>query len=116
MTLEFKIENIEFQEALTTGAEVAGLSINDYARTMLEYSFNSSQAMLGVQQVAGFLQTTILQKLEEIQINSYASRHQITNLHADLLGENEQRALDIATEANELANNTLYGVEEEEEA
>jgi hypothetical protein len=104
MVLQFTIEDLDLQVALTTGAEAAGMEVNEFAKTMLSYSFNTSQAMLGVQQAATFLEGTLLQKLTEIQINSYALRHQVTNLHADLLGEHEQRALDIAVEANELAS------------
>lgn len=116
MKLEITVENIDLQVALTQGAEAAGMSVNEYAKVMLEYSFNSAQAMLGVQQMAQFLETTILQKLEEIQINSYATRHQITNLHADLLGDQEQRALDIATEANILATEAVYEPQQLQEA
>ncbi len=104
MVLQFTIEDLDLQVALTTGAEAAGMEVNEFAKTMLFYSYNTSQAMLGVQQMATFLEGTLLQKLTEIQINSYALRHQVTNLHADLLGEHEQRALDIAVEANELAS------------
>ncbi len=85
MVLQFTIEDLDLQVALTTGAEAAGMEVNEFAKTMLSYSFNTSQAMLGVQQVATFLEGTLLQKLTEIQINSYALRHQVTNLHADLL-------------------------------
>lgn len=103
MKVEFTVEDLDLQVALTQGAEAANMDVNEFAKTMLAFSFNTSQAMLGVQQIAVFLEGTLSQKLTEILINTYATRHQVTNLHADLLGEHEQRALDIAAEANELA-------------
>lgn len=103
MTLEIKIEDIDLQMIIAQNAQNAGLSVNEYATTMFLYSFNSAQAVYATEHLISLLQGPFLEKMTEIQINSYAVRHQITNLHADLLGDNEQRALDIATEANELA-------------
>lgn len=109
MKLELTIDSIELQVALTNGAEAANMSINDYALTMLTYSFNTSNATLAVENLSNFLINELHQRLIEIQINSYATRHQVTNLHADLLGDKEQRALDIAAEANILAEDAVFG-------
>jgi len=112
MFLELKIEDVELQKALKIGAEQANMDINDYALTMLTYSFNTSSAILTTEKLIGILEGDFLERLMTIQMNSFATRHQITNLHADLLGDNEQRALDIAAEANEIAEQSLNDDEE----
>lgn len=114
MKLELTIDSIELQVALNNGAEAANMSVNDYALTMLTYSFNTSNATLAVENLSNFLVNELQHRLIEIQLNSFATRHQVTNLHADLLGDKEQRALDIATEANTLAEDAVFGVAEEE--
>lgn len=111
MILELHIEDINLQTALTNGAEAANMSVNDYALTMLVYSFNTSNATLAVENLSNYLVNELHQRLIEIQINSYAVRHQITNLHADLLGDKEQRALDIAAEANILAEQAVFAAD-----
>lgn len=115
MLLELKVENIELQIALTNGAEAAGMSVNDYALIMLTYSFNTSNAILAVENLSNFLANDLMHRIMELQVNSYAVRHQVTNLHADLLGDKEQRALDIAVEANTIAEEAVFGTVENNE-
>jgi len=115
MNLELAIQDAELQVALTNGAEAAGMSVNDYALTMLTYSFNTSNATLAVENLSNFLANDLLTRIMEIQVNGYAVRHQVTNLHADLLGDKEQRALDISVEANEIAEEAVFGTSQNEE-
>ena len=115
MNLELSIKDTDLQLALTNGAEAAGMSVNDYALTMLTYSFNTSNATLAVENLSNFLANDLMHRVMELQINSYAVRHQVTNLHADLLGDKEQRALDIAAEANTIAELTVFGNDENSE-
>lgn len=112
MILELHIEDANLQVALVNGAEAANMSVNNYALTMLVYSFNTSNATLAVENLSNYLVNELQQRLIEIQINSYAVRHQVTNLHADLLGDKEQRALDIAAEANILAEKAVFEADE----
>lgn len=112
MILELHIEDINLQTALANGAEAANMSVNDYALTMLTYSFNTNNATLAVENLSNYLVNELHQRIVEIQINSYATRHQVTNLHADLLGDKEQRALDIAAEANILAERAVFTADE----
>lgn len=115
MILDIKIENTDLQIALTNGSEAAGMSVNDYALTMLTYSFNTSNATLAVENLSNFIANDLMSRIMELQINSYAVRHQVTNLHADLLGDKEQRALDIAVEANIIAEEAVFGTVENNE-
>jgi len=108
MRIELTIENEDLQLGIKNGAEAAKMSIEDFTAQILEYSFNTSISTMAVDRLASILDGEFMERLIQIQINSYATRHQITNLHADLLGENEDRALEIAAEANSLAENAIY--------
>jgi len=53
--------------------------------------------------------------LTNTQLNTLAARHQITNMHADIL-EDEERAFAIAKEATDLAYKSIFEEEEENES
>lgn len=108
MKLELEIREPAMQIAIKDGAEAAGMDETEFVMNLLNYSFNTSAALLAVEQLTNIVNGELMERVIQNQLNTYAMRHQITNLHADLLGENDERALEIAAEANVLAEQAVF--------
>ncbi len=115
MKIELEIKDPTMQIAIKDGAAAAGMHETEFVENLLNYSFNTSAALLAVDQLTNLVNGELMERMMQTQLNTYAMRHQITNLHADLLGEKDERALEIAAEANVLAEKAIFDSEEAEE-
>jgi len=107
-----KIENEELVKALENVAENEGKDVNEIAEELLGFSIDNAIATLAMRRLEFAIVDTMIPILKDIQVNTYAARHQVTNMHADILEEPE-RAIKISEEATTIGQKIAFEDEEE---
>ena len=110
-----EIKNEELAKTLKEIAYKENVSIDKLVEDLLTFSLDHSISTLALKRIEFLLVNEIMPALTNTQLNTLATRHQITNMHADIL-EDEERAFAIAKEATDLAYKTLFEEEEEDES
>ncbi len=108
-----EIKNEELAKTLKEIALKEEINVDELVEQLVTFSLDTSISTLALKRIELLLTTQILPAITNTQLNTLATRHQVTNMHADIL-ENEERAFAIAKEATELAYKSIF-VEEEEE-
>jgi hypothetical protein len=110
-----KIElNDAVSEAVQKAAADNNMSADEFVNGLIEYSFDNGLAVLQMAKVEELITQEVLPRLMNVQINQFATRHQVLNLHADISDSNE-RAIAIAKEANDIAHETVFGDKDNQE-
>lgn len=108
---------VEIREDLLNAIEHAssesGQTVEDFVNGLLQYSFDNGLAVLQMTRVEELLTREILPRLMSVQTAQFATRHQITNIHADIL-DGPERAIAISKEASDIGYEMVYGQEGEE--
>lgn len=104
------ILNISDENAkiLEEGAKVSGIDIKSFTENLIKVSINQTIAATQMAILLELLQNEVLPRLINVEIGSVATRHQVTNLHCDIL-EDADRGLAIADEATAIARNIILG-------
>jgi len=110
-----EIKNEELAKTLKEVAYQEGISIDKLVENLLTFSLDHSISTLALKRIEFLLINEIMPALTNTQLNTLAARHQITNMHADIL-EDEERAFAIAREATDLAYKSIFEEEEEDES
>jgi hypothetical protein len=109
-----EIKNKELTKTLKEVAYQENVSIDKLVEDLLIFSLDHSISTLALKRIEFMLVNEIMPALTNTQLNTLATRHQITNMHADIL-EDEERAFAIAKEATDLAYKTIFEEGEEDE-
>ena len=109
-----EIKNEELAKTLKEVAYQEEISVDKLVEDLLTFSLDPSISTLALKRIEYLLVNEIMPSLTNTQLNTLAARHQITNMHADIL-ENEERAFAIANEATDLASQTIFEEEGEED-
>ena len=109
-----EIKNEELAKTLKEIAYQEGISVDKLVEDLLTFSLDHSISTLALRRIEFLLVNEIMPSLTNTQLNTLATRHQITNMHADIL-ENEERAFAITKEATNLAYETIFEKGEENE-
>ena len=109
-----KVElNEQVSEAVVKAAEENNMSTEEFVNGLLHYSFDNGLAVLQMAKVEELLTREFLPRMMKLEMNSFATRHQILNLHADI-SDGPERAEAIAKEANEIGYSVVFEEEEDE--
>jgi len=109
-----EIKNKELAKTLKEVAYKEEVSIDKLVEDLLTFSLDHSISTLALKRIEYLLVNEIMPSLTNTQLNTLAARHQIANMHADIL-EDEERAFAIAKEATDLASQTIFEEEGEED-
>jgi len=109
-----EIKNEDLTKTLKEVAYQENVSIDKLVEDLLIFSLDHSISTLALKRIEFMLVNEIMPALTNTQLNTLAARHQITNMHADIL-EDEERAFAIAKEATDLAYKTIFEEGEEDE-
>jgi len=109
-----EIKNEELAKTLKEIAYQERISVDKLVEDLLTFSLDHSISTLALRRIEFLLVNEIMPSLTNTQLNTLATRHQITNMHADIL-ENEERAFAITKEATNLAYETIFEKGEENE-
>jgi hypothetical protein len=109
-----EIKNEDLTKTLKEVAYQENVSIDKLVEDLLIFSLDHSISTLALKRIEFMLVNEIMPALTNTQLNTLATRHQITNMHADIL-EDEERAFAIAKEATDLAYKTIFEEGEEDE-
>jgi len=109
-----EIKNEELAKILKEVAYKEEISIDKLVEDLLAFSLDHSISTLALKRIEYLLINEIMPSLTNTQLNTLAARHQITNMHADIL-EDEERAFAIAKEATDLASQVIFSEEREED-
>jgi len=108
-----EIKNEELSKTLKEVAYKEEISVDELVEQLLTFSLDHSISTLALKRIEYLLINEIMPSLTNTQLNALSARHQITNMHADIL-EDEERAFAIAKEATDLAYKTVFEEEGEE--
>ena len=109
-----EIKNEELAKTLKEVAYKEEISVDELVEQLLSFSLDHSISTLALKRIEFLLVNEIIPTVTNTQLNTLATRHQITNMHADIL-EDEERAFGIAKEATDLAFKSIFENEEGEE-
>jgi len=109
--MEIKLSK-EVSVAVAKAARDNNMSENEFVNGLIEYSFDNGLAVLQMARVEEMLTREILPRIMNVEMNQYATRHQIMNLHADI-SDGAERAIAIAEEANDIGYKTVFEKDEE---
>lgn len=109
-----EIKNEELAKTLKEVAYKEQMSVDELVEQLLTFSLDHSISTLALRRIEFLLVNEIMPAITNTQLNTLATRHQITNMHADIL-EDEERAFAIAKEATDLASQAIFEEEEENE-
>jgi hypothetical protein len=108
-----EIKNEELAKILKEIAYKEEINVDKLVEDLLTFSLDHSISTLALKRIEFLLVNEIMPSLANNQLNTLAARHQITNMHADIL-ESEERAFAIAKEATDLAYKSIFEEEGEE--
>ena len=112
MTIEIKNEEIiKVIEALAQEQEK---SANEVIEELLGYAVNNGLTVLLMKRIEYALIDEIIPKIDAAVVNSFAVRHQVMNMHADIL-QNPERAEAISKQASEIGHEIVFGSQDDEE-
>lgn len=111
--MEIKI-NENLREAIINASKDAGVGVDEFVNGLLEYSFDNGLAVLQMARVEELLTRELLPRLMNVQAGQFSARHQIMNIHADIL-DGDERAVAIAKEADEIGYEMVFGDNEGKE-
>ena len=109
-----EIKNEELTKTLKEVAYKEEVSVDKLVEDLLIFSLDHSISTLALKRIEFLLVNEIMPSLTNTQLNTLATRHQLTNMHADIL-EDEERAFAIAKEATDLAYKAIFEEGEEDE-
>lgn len=98
----------EIVEAIEKVVAETGESVEEFVNGIITYSFDNGLAVLQMQKMEELLTREILPRIMNIESNEYAVRHQVTNIHNDIL-DGSERAVVIAKEASEIGEKLAFG-------
>ena len=102
-----KIElNEELSKAVAAAAEENNMTAEEFVNGLVHYSFDNGLAVMQMARLESLIANEILPRILKLEVNSFATRHQILNLHADI-SDGPERAEAIAREANEIGYSIL---------
>ncbi len=102
----------EFISAVLEAAELQGITADELVNNIVVFSLNTYVAAEQASKTLYLIENEILVRLANLEVGNIATRHQVTNLHADVL-ENSDRALVIADEATQIGLKTVFSNDEE---
>jgi len=103
-----KIElNEQVSEAVSKAAEDNSMSTDEFVNGLIHHSFDNGLAILQMAKVEELLTREILPRIMKLEMNSFATRHQVLNLHADI-SDGPERAEAIAKEANDIGYSVVF--------
>jgi len=108
-----EIKNKELAKTLKELAYQENMNVDELVEQLLTFSLDHSISTLALKRIEYLLVNEIMPSLTNTQLNILAARHQITNMHADIL-EDEERAFAISKEATDLAYKSIFEEEEKE--
>ncbi|QOG13039.1 hypothetical protein [Arcobacter sp. FWKO B] len=107
-----KIEiNKDLEVAIEAAANLQNVSVDDVVNDIVRFSLNTYVAAEQANKLLYLLENEVLPRIANVEVSNIATRHQLTNLHADVL-ENSDRALVIADEATQIGLSTIFKNEE----
>ncbi len=109
-----EIKNEELAKTLKEVSYKEEVSVDKLVEDLLSFSLDHSISTLALKRIEFLLVNEIIPAVTNTQLNALAARHQITNMHADIL-EDEERAFAIAKEATDLAYRSIFEEEGEED-
>ena len=109
-----EIKNEELAKTLKELSYKEEVSVDKLVEDLLSFSLDHSISTLALKRIEFLLVNEIMPTVTNTQLNALAARHQITNMHADIL-EDEERAFAIAKEATDLAFKSIFEEGEENE-
>ena len=109
-----EIKNEDLEKALKEIAYKENVSVDKLVEDLLTFNLDHSLATLAMKRIEFVLVNEIIPAVTNTQLNALAARHQITNMHADIL-EDEERAFAIAKEATDLAYKSIFEEGKEDE-
>lgn len=111
MNIEVKDE--ELIKVIEGLAKEQGKEVNETAEELLSFSINNGLSVLLLKRLEYAIVEEIIPKIDTTLVNTYATRHQILNMHADIL-QSPERAEAINTAAGEIGQELVFGGEDEE--
>jgi len=108
--MQIEIKNEELIKAVEDLANEQGKNVDAVAEELLTYSLNNGIAVLLMKRIEYAIVDQILPKIDTTLANTFAARHQIANLHADI-SQSPDRAEAINMQASEIAQNLVFGEE-----
>ncbi|WOE70131.1 hypothetical protein RZR97_00785 [Hydrogenimonas thermophila] len=103
-----EIKNKEMVKHLKKLAEEEGVDVNELVTDLLAFSMDHAIATLAMRRIEYALINEIIPSIKSAEVNIFAARNQITNMHADIL-EDPDRALAISEEAGKIGEEVAFG-------
>lgn len=111
MNIEIKDE--ELVKAIETLAQEQGKEVNETIEELLSFAVNNGLSVLLLKRLEYAIVEELIPKIDTALVNTYAARHQVLNMHADIL-QSPERAEAINQTAGEIGQEIVFGDEEEE--
>jgi len=111
--MTIQISNEDLAKGLKELADKEGVEVDQLVNDLLAFSLDNAIATLAMRRIE-FQLNDLYRVIKDIEINSYAVRHQVLNMHADIL-ENPDRAIAINEEAGKIGHQMAFEEEENED-
>ncbi len=105
--MKIEVNNEELAKAIYNLADQEGMDVNAYCEDLFAFHLDHGIATMAMRRIENTLVDDILPALQNSQVNGYAVRHQIVNLHADILND-PNRAIDISDQGTEVGNSAVF--------
>ena len=112
--MKIEIKNDELVKAIEALAQEQDKSAEEVAEELLGYAVGDGLAVLLMKRIEYAIIDEIIPKIDAAVVNSFAVRHQVLNMHADIL-QSPERAEAISKQASEIAQEIVFGNKDEEE-
>ncbi len=112
--MNVEIRDEELIKAIEALAEEQGKDINETAEELLTFAVNNGLSVLLLKRLEYAIVEEIIPKIDTALVNTYAIRHQVLNMHADIL-QSPERAEAINQAAGEIGQEIVFANEEDEE-
>jgi len=112
--MKIEIKNDELVKAIEALAQEQDKSTEEVATELLSYAVGDGMTVLLMKRIEYAIIDEIIPKIDAAVVNSFAMRHQVLNMHADIL-QSPERAEVISKQASEIAQEIVFGSENEEE-
>ena len=112
--MNIEIKNEEIVKVINALAEEQDKSVNEVIEELLSYAVNDGLTVLLMKRIEFAIIDEIIPKIDAAVVNSFAVRHQVLNMHADIL-QNPERAEAISKQASEIGHEIVFGSQEDNE-
>lgn len=112
--MNITIKNEEIAKTIEALAQEQDKSAEEVAEELLGYAVGDGLAVLLMKRIEYALIDEIIPKIDAAVVNSFAMRHQVLNMHADIL-QSPERAEAISKQASEIGHELVFGKDESEE-